>query len=339
MSNSIIAVGSATMWLILWPVVFWVTAFVFASSLFYIRHMFEMPRTEALLSVLFALLNAMVIVLLGYQWVSNELDFDKLNRQFPHIINTQCIVSHAILFSFVGIAIIGCASYLFAKRTSSNRNRNRHVDNSRTQLLLCAFTIGAAWMATCPSSQARERQAEFEALLDEEKYEELHTSLRRLADLHICLAVLAWLLTYWGLYAFARGVYTMKSHVLDCLFRPSRFRRRMPVPGYLSHAHHRDEYGDLEAEFFDNRALVELKAFDQHPTVRPEANAASHSSRRELASPDARADVTLPPLTFLREKGLSPSMVSVDTFDLEVPQTTPVFETGRLSNYLNRDST
>ncbi|EER36584.1 conserved hypothetical protein [Histoplasma capsulatum H143] len=204
-NNMLAKVGSATMWLILWPVVFWVTAFVFASSLFYIRHMFEMPRTEALLSVLFALLNAMVIVLLGYQWVSNELDFDKLNRQFPHIINTQCIVSHAILFSFVGIAIIGCASYLFAKRTSSNRNRNRHVDNSRTQLLLCAFTIGAAWMATCPSSQARERQAEFEALLDEEKYEELHTSLRRLADLHICLAVLAWLLTYWGLLSVTRS--------------------------------------------------------------------------------------------------------------------------------------
>ncbi|KKZ67283.1 hypothetical protein EMCG_07029 [[Emmonsia] crescens] len=309
------------MWLMLWPVIFWAVALVLTGALSYIRCKLEMLRTECLLSVIFALLNSIMIVLLGYQWVSYELDFDKLNRQHPHIINVQCIVSHALFFSFIGMSIIGCGSYLFAKKTPSNRNR--HVDNSSIQLLFCAFAVGGAWMITYPSSQAKENQADFRDLLETGKYKELEDSLRGLANLHIGLMIFAWLLFYVGLYGFARGFYTLQSRVWDSLYRPSRFQRRMSAPVYSPYLPPGSEYGDLGAEFFGNRALVELKAFDQHPMVRPDADSTRPASRRHLASVGAVSDLTLPPPVFLSEERLSPSLVSIDTFNVEAPQSSP----------------
>ncbi|OJD18205.1 hypothetical protein AJ78_01763 [Emergomyces pasteurianus Ep9510] len=298
------------MWLLLWPIIFWAAAVVLAASLSYIRRRLEMPRTECILSVIFALLNSTAITLLGYQWVSYELDFDELNKQYPHIINVQCIVSHVLFFSFIGLCITCWGGYLLAKRTPSNHNR--HVDNSRLQLLFCAFAVGGAWMITYPSSQAKDGQTYFGDLFKTGKYKELQDTLQSIANLHLALMILAWLLFYAGLCAYARGLHTLQSHILNYLYnRPSGFQHEVSAAVYSPDPPSRSEFGDLGAEFFSNRTLVELKAFDQHPTVRPDATATPHAHPR------------LPPQAFLGEENLSPSLVSIDTFDVEAPQTTP----------------
>ncbi|PGG98218.1 hypothetical protein GX51_06938 [Blastomyces parvus] len=309
------------MWLMLWPIAFWIVAVAFAGSLFYIRHRVKWPRTEAVLSVIFALLNSAVIVLLCYQWVRYELDFDKLNRQHPNIINTQCIISHAILFSSIGISIIGCTSYFFAKRTLSKRKL--HTDNSKIQLLLCSFAMGGAWMITYPSSQAKDSQAGFRELLESGNHEELRSRLRGLANLHICLAVFAWLMVYGGLYALTRALRSIQYLASDSFFRAHLRRHGISIPAHPPRRAYEAEYGDLQAEFFGNRALVELRSFDHHPTVLPEANATPHPPRRSLAPLTEIPSLRLPPPVFLGDEGFSPGLVSVDTFVLDAPWTSP----------------
>ncbi|KLJ10542.1 hypothetical protein EMPG_14090 [Blastomyces silverae] len=315
------------MWLMLWPIAFWAAAVVLASSLFYIRYSGKWLRTEAILSIIFALLNCTVIMLLGYQWISYELDFGKLNSQNPHIINTQCIISHAIVFSFFGISIIGCASYFFAKRTLSSRKR--HTDNSKIQLLLCAFAMGSAWMVTYPSSQAKDGQAEFRDLLENGEYEELRSKLRGLANLHIYLAVFAWLMVYAGLYAFVRAVRSIRFRASDCFFQASILRRGISIPVHPPRRSYEAEYGDLQAEFFSDRAAVELKSFDQHPMVIPEANATRHPPRNRLAPLAEIPELRLPPPAFLGDESFSLSLVSIDTFILEAPCSSPCSTSSR----------
>ncbi|KAL2372195.1 hypothetical protein BDBG_04077 [Blastomyces gilchristii SLH14081] len=310
------------MWLMIWPIAFWAAAVMLASSLFYIQYRVKWLRTEAILSIIFVLLNFTVIVFLGYQWVSYELDFDELNRRHPHIINTQCIISHVIFFSSFGISVIGCASYFFVKRLLLP-SRKHHINNSKIQMLLCAFAMGSAWMVTYPSSQAKDSQDEFRELLESGKHEELRSKLRGLANLHIGLEVFAWPMVYAGLYAFARALRSIKSRASDCFFKASLLRHGISTPPYSPRRPYEAEYGDLQAEFFGNSALVQLKSFDQHPMVRPLANATRHPPRNRLVSLAEIPDLRLPPPAFLGDQSFSPGLVSIDTFVLDVPWTTP----------------
>ncbi|OAX84629.1 hypothetical protein ACJ72_00993 [Emergomyces africanus] len=299
------------MWLLLWPLIFWAAAVVLAASLSYIRRRGEMPRTEFILSGIFALLNSTVITLLGYQWAWYELDFDELNTEYPHIINIHRIVSHVLFFLFLGVSIICLGAYLLAIRTRSNHNR--HDDSTRAQLLFCAFAIGSAWMITYPSSQAKDGQDYFSDLFETGKHEELQDALRGLANLHIGLMIIAWLLFYAGMCSLVRGLYTLRSHVWAYVYnnRLSRFQHRVPTSVDSSDPFTRSEFGDFGAAFSSNRALVELKSFDQYSVVRPDAAAT------------LRGYPSQPPPVFLGEEKLSSSLVSIDTFDDEVPQTTP----------------
>ncbi|OJD21605.1 hypothetical protein ACJ73_07055 [Blastomyces percursus] len=262
------------------------------------------------------------------QWVSYELGFDELNRQYPYLINAQCIISHVIFFSFFGISVIGCSSYFFVKRPLSSRQR--HTDNSKIQLLLCAFAMGSAWVITYPSSQAKDGQDEFSELLESGKHEELQSKLRGLVNLHIGLGIFAWLIVYAGLYAFARALHSIKPRVSDRFYKSSLLRHGTSTPAYSPRRSYEAEYGDLQAEFFGNSALVELKSFDQHPMVRPEANATHHPARNWIASLAEIPDLRLPP-AFLGNEGFSPGLVSIDSFVLEVPWTSPCSRLSRCS--------